>query len=178
MKLETWYKFKRTQSASEVFKTIHFTKYGSSEELLSNADNYVTLYNALGETPTATRADTEIGSTRQISPVVTSKTFKFPDGISKARLRKLKFDYTKVDDQTTSIIITDADTGTTIVLSDDGSDGVDSGAKLFEDGIGKATDTLKKPRAFNVSVQGAGFERWDNMRIEYRQVKEGKAVSL
>jgi hypothetical protein len=174
LKMETWYKFKRTQSASEDFKTIYFTKYGSSQELLSNSDNYISIYNELGDQPTATRADTEIGSTRQISPVVTSKNFKFSDGITLARLRKLKFDYTKVNAQDTSIIITDADTGTTIVLTDN----TGSGLKLFEDGIGKATDTLKISRAFNVSVQGAGMERWDNLRIEYRPIRRGKAVSF
>jgi len=172
MKLDTWYKFKRTQSASEDFKTIYFTKYGSSEQLLSNADTYVSIYNELGDSPTATRADTEIGSTRQISPVVTSKTFKFPEGISLARLRKLKFDYSKVTSQDTSIIITDADTATTIVLTDN----TGSGKKLYESGIGKDTDTLKITRAFNVSIQGAGMEVFDNLRIEYRPIKRGKLV--
>ncbi|GJQ44061.1 MAG: hypothetical protein JETCAE03_35590 [Ignavibacteriaceae bacterium] len=172
LKLDTWYKFKRTQSASEDFKTIYFTKYGSSEQLLSNADTYVSIYNELGDSPTATRADTEIGSTRQISPVVTSKTFKFPEGISLARLRKLKFDYSKVTSQDTSIIITDADTATTIVLTDN----TGSGKKLYESGIGKDTDTLKITRAFNVSIQGAGMEVFDNLRIEYRPIKRGKLV--
>ena len=95
MKLETWYKWKHTKSASEVFERLHIIKYGSNKgKILGNADSYVTVYNPLTNTSLTTRADTEVGATFDISPIVSSKHFK-SDGISLLRFRKLKFDYKK-----------------------------------------------------------------------------------
>jgi hypothetical protein len=177
IKMDTWYKFKRTQSGSEDFKTIYFTKYGSSQQLLSNADAYISLYNDITDYSVITRADSEIGSTQQISPVIRTKAFKFPDGVSLARLRKLKLDYTKVDDQNTTITVRDNDTSETIVLTDSTNSTNSNDSKLYESGIGRDSDTLKTTRSFDVTIQGAGLERFDNLRVEYRPIKRGKAVS-
>lgn len=174
--MDTWYKFKRTQSGSEDFKTIYFTKYGSSQQLLSNADAYISLYNDITDYSVITRADSEIGSTQQISPVIRTKAFKFPDGVSLARLRKLKLDYTKVDDQNTTITVRDNDTSETIVLTDSTNSTNSNDSKLYESGIGRDSDTLKTTRSFDVTIQGAGIERFDNLRIEYRPIKRGKLV--
>lgn len=177
IKMDTWYKFKRTQSGSEDFKTIYFTKYGSSEQLLSNADAYISLYNDITDYSVITRADSEIGSTQQISPVIRTKAFKFPDGVSLARLRKLKLDYTKVDDQNTTITVRDNDTSGTIVLTDSTNSTNSNDSKLYESGIGRDSDTLKTTRSFDVTIQGAGIERFDNLRVEYRPIHKGKQVS-
>jgi len=177
MKLDTWYKFKRTQSDSEDFKTIYFTKYGSTEQLLSNADAYITQYNNLNSASAVTRADTEIGSTQQISPVIRTKTFKSPDGITLTRLRKLKFDYRKLDGQNVTVTITDDDIPSTIVLTDSTDSSNANYTKLYESGIGRDTDTLKETRSFYVTIQGAGLERFDSLRIEGRPIHKGKQVS-
>ena len=168
MKLDTWYNFTRTNNAV-ARNVVYYTKYGATEQLLSNADEYVTIY---GSDSLPGGTDTETGSTTQITPVVTSKNFKL-DGISLARLRKLKFDYTKVNGQDTAITITDADTATTIIVTDN----TGSGKKLYEIGIGTASDTLKTTRQFNVSVAGAGLSIWDNLRIEFRPIRRGKAIA-
>lgn len=177
MKLDTWYKFKRTQSGSEDFKTIYFTKYGSPEQLLSNADDYVTLYNDITDYSVITRADTEVGTTQQISPVIRTKTFKSPDGITLTRLRKLKFDYRKLDGQNVTVTITDDDIPSTIVLTDSTNSSNANYTKLYESGIGRDTDTLKETRSFYVTIQGAGLERFDSLRIEGRPIHKGKQVS-
>ena len=170
IKLKTWYKWTRSQDGSEDFKTLHFIKFGSDAgKLISNADDYVSLYNQ----PTdSARQDSEIGSNKDITPIVKTKDFKFPDGITLARLRKLKFDYKKTASKDTTIIITDADTQVTLTLTDDSG----SGLKLYESGIGRASDTLKTSRSFNVKVQGAGLEEFENLRIDYRPIRRGNQV--
>ncbi len=167
IKLNAWYQFSRQQDGSEDFKVLHIVRYGSDKDLiLSNADDYVSQYN---QPTVAARADTENGSTKQISPTITTKTFEFPDGISKARLRELQFDYKKVSGQDTVITVTDEDGGATVAVTDN----TGSGKKLYESGIGKATDSLKKARSLSIRVTGAGMEEWDNLRLEYRLIKLG-----
>lgn len=169
LKIDAWYTFIRQQNAAEVFKTIYFTKNGTTQELLSNCDTYISIYNKLSPNSSSTRADTETGTTLQIAPDIKSKDIISPDGLTKARLRKLKFSYKKVTGQNTTIIIRDEDSGTSITLSDT----TGSGAKVYETGIGRDVDSVKKVKRFSVNVTGYGMEEWENMRIETRPIKEG-----
>ena len=172
MKLETWYKWKHTQGAAEVFERLHIIKYGTDKgKILGSADSYVTVYNPLTSTSNASRVDTEIGSNQQIIPWIVTKTFK-SDGISLLRLRDLKFDYYKMVGQNATITITDKDTAVNNTFTDSTS----SGIKLYEIGIGKATDTLKQSRSFNLFITGAGMVEWDNLRIDGRSIRKGKQV--
>lgn len=166
IKLDTWYRFTRTQTGTEDFKAVHFTEYGSSEEFLSNCDDFITIYNQLSSSSSATRADTETGSTVQITPEARTKTFTFQDGITKARLRRGDLEYNKVTGQDTSLTVT------TTTASSLFTDNTSSGVKLYEPSFA----SVAKTRNVYFTFAGAGFLEWGQFRCEYRPIKEGYAV--
>jgi hypothetical protein len=172
IKINAWYKFIRQQAGSEDFKTLYFTKYGTSEQLLSNCDDRVTIYNELKDnTYSATRADTETGTTIQISPEIETKKFTFSDSISLVRLRELKFKYTKVVSQSTIITLK---TGT----NNQFTDSTGSGEKLYENTPESGSVPDKETDYLTINITGAGFEKFNTFRQEFRPIRKGKALSL
>jgi len=157
----SWYLF----SISGIPYVLRIKEHGSTVgTILTSYDNYIIKYG------TGT-VDTEIGS-QDIVPIIRTKTFG--EQISLLRLRKVKFNYKKLDSKTLTITVVNPDTGVTNTYSDTTDSTNTSDFKLYESGVRESTDSLKTTPKFYVNVTGAGFAEWGNLRIEARPILRGK----
>lgn len=132
--------------------------------LLVSQGGYVCKYGE-GET------DTETGSSVDIVPILRTKTFG--ELISLVRLRKLRFNYKKMDNETITLTITNPDTGVTNTYTDSTNSVNASGFKLYETPV-KDTDSLKETSKFYVNLTGSGFVEWGDLQITVKQILKGK----
>jgi hypothetical protein len=144
-------------------------KKHTNNKILFDYTQYIGGYS---DSPPGTVDSQDTGST-EIVPTIRTKTFRMPEGIRKARLRFLKFNYKKRSGQDTLIKIYDADTGDTDTFTDN----TGSGWKTYDITIGGDSANVKKVNKLYVTVTGAGMEEWGNLRVEYRPIREGKAVA-
>lgn len=132
--------------------------------LLTSQGNYVCKY---GEGS----VDTETGSNVDISPILRTKTFG--EEIALVRLRRLKFNYKKLDGKTLTITIVNPDTAVTNTYSDTTNSTNASDFKLYETPI-KETDSLKETSKFYIQIQGAGFSEFGSLMLEAKPILKGK----
>ena len=133
-------------------------------DLLVSQGGYVCKYGE-GET------DTETGSSVDIVPILRTKTFG--ELISLVRLRKLRFNYKKMDNETITLTITNPDTGVTNTYTDSTNSVNASGFKLYETPV-KDTDSLKETSKFYVNLTGSGFVEWGDLQITVKPILKGK----
>jgi len=133
-------------------------------DLLVSQGGYVCKYGK-GET------DTETGSSVDIVPILRTKTFG--ELISLVRLRKLRFNYKKMDNETITLTITNPDTAVTNTYTDSTNSVNASGFKLYETPI-KDTDSLKETSKFYVNLTGSGFVEWGDLQITIKPILKGK----
>lgn len=157
--LKTWYRF----NVSAIPYSCAIKKHGSSAgELLITNGQYVMYYNGSIDDGTV-----------DIVPIIRTKTFG--DGVSLNRLRRLWFNYKKVDDKTMAITVVNPDTAVTNTHSDTTNSTNASDWKLYDDPIGDS-DSLKETSKFYIQVTGAGFSEWGDMRLDMRPIHRGKQV--
>lgn len=161
--LQTWYKFNFPVIPYTAIIKEHGTSTGKI--LVSNAD-YV-LYYGTGS------VDTLTGSNVDIVPTLQTKTFKFPDGISLARLRKVKFNYKKLDDETLTITITNPDTAVTNTYADTTNATNTSDFKTYEPTM--ASDSLTVTPKLYIKFTGAGLTEFSSFRLELKPINRGEA---
>ena len=164
MMLKTWYRFNLAYASYTLGVKQHGGNTGKI--IFSNAD-YI-LYYGTGS------VDTNTGSNVDIVPIITTKTFKLPDAISLVRLRKLKFNYKKLDDKNVVITVVNPDTAVTNTFTDSTNSGNASLWKTYEDGT-KDTDSLKVTPKLYIKVTGAGLTEWGSLRQEFKPINRGKA---
>jgi hypothetical protein len=114
--------------------------------------------------------DTETGSPADIVPILRTKTFG--EAIALVRLRKLKFNYKKMDNETLTITITNPDTGVVNTYTDTTNSTNTSDFKLYESPV-KATDSLKETPKFYVNFTGAGFVEWSDFKLVLKPILKG-----
>ena len=115
--------------------------------------------------------DSNTGSNVDIVPIIRTKTFG--DGISLERLRKIRFNYKKIDSKTLTITVVNPDTVVTNTHADTDDATDSSDFKLYEDNIGDS-DSLKITPKFYIKVTGAGFAEWGTLRLETKPILRGK----
>ena len=96
--LQSWYK----NDVSASFNTMGVLKY-TNNYVLYDYTQYIVGYS--GTAP----GTTDYPSSADIVPNIRTKSFRMPDGITKARVRFLKFNYKKKDGKNTLIKMFDAD---------------------------------------------------------------------
>lgn len=116
-------------------------------------------------------SDTETGSSVDIVPILRTKTFG--ELISLVRLRKLRFNYKKMDNETITLTITNPDTGVTNTYTDSTNSVNASGFKLYKTPV-KDTDSLKETSKFYVNLTGSGFVEWGDLQITIKPILKGK----
>jgi len=161
--LQTWYKFNFPAIPYTAIIKEHGTSTGKI--LVSNTD-YV-LYYGTGS------VDTLTGSNVDIVPTLQTKTFKFPDGISLARLRKVKFNYKKLDDETLTITITNPDTAVTNTYADTTNATNSSDFKTYEPSM--SSDSLTVAPKLYIKFTGAGLTEYGSFRLELKPINRGEA---
>lgn len=158
----SWYKFTTTTIPYVVSIKEHGTNAGVI--ITSNA-TYLLYYNE------SATVDSDTGSNVQITPIVRTKTFG--EGISLQRLRRVKFNYKKLDGQNAVITVTNPDSAVTNTYTDS-TDATDaSDWKLYESPV-KETDSLHTTPKFYINLTGAGLLEWGDFRLETRPRKRGK----
>lgn len=115
--------------------------------------------------------DAETGSNVDITPILRTKTFG--EAIALVRLRRLKFNYKKLDGKTLTITIVNPDTAVTNTYSDTTNSANASDFKLYETPV-KDTDSLKETSKFYVNLTGAGFTEFGSLRVEAKPILKGK----
>lgn len=164
MMLKSWYKF--TTPADPYIAMIK--EQGTSVGTIITANASYLLYYGTGSVDTD-QADNQTA----ITPTLRTKTFRFPDGISLARLRKLKFNYKKLDSNNVVITIVNPDSGVTNTYTDSTNATLSSDWKTYEPSF--ASDSLIVTPKLYINVTGAGLIEWGDLRLELRPVNRGKA---
>ena len=155
---DTWYKFTRAGgNCLTVYK--HGASLSAETSFYTNYGAYVVKYVYSSET------DNESGTNIDIAMGIKSKTFRFADGISKARLRKLFINFSGYNTKQAAISIVDAETLTTDIFSYTATSGWQT----------KRSDISgeKKSRKVYFQLGGAGMTEFNSARLEYRQIGEG-----
>lgn len=156
----TWYLF----NISSIPYVAKIREHGTnSGDFLTSQGTYVVKY---GEGT----VDSETGSNVDIVPILRTKTFG--EQIALVRLRKLKFNYKKMDNETLTITITNPDTGVTNTYTDTTNSANTSDFKLYESPV-KATDSLKETPKFYVNFTGAGFVEWSDFKLVLKPILKG-----
>ena len=165
MMLKTWYNF--TTSGSTYIATIK--EHGTNTGKIITANTQYLLYYSVASTD----LDTDMSTPLDITPIIRSKTFKLGDGISLARLRKLKFNYKKLDGKSVVITIINPDSAVTNTYTDTTNATLSPDWKTYEPSL--ASDSLTVTPKFYINVTGAGLTEWGNIRLEFKPVNRGKA---
>lgn len=155
---DTWYKFTRAGgNCLTVYK--YGTSLSAETSFYTNYGAYVVKYAYSSET------DNESGANIDIAMGIKSKTFRFADGISKARLRKLFINFSGYNTRQAAIGIVDAETLTTDIFSYTATSGWQT----------KRADISgeRKSRKVYFQLGGAGITEFNSARLEYRQIGEG-----
>lgn len=156
----TWYLF----NISSIPYVAKIREHGTnSGDFLTSQGTYVVKY---GDGT----VDSETGSSVDIVPIIRTKTFG--EQIALVRLRKLKFNYKKMDNETLTITITNPDTGVTNTYTDTTNSANTSDFKLYESPV-KATDSLKETPKFYVNFTGAGFVEWGDFKLVLKPILKG-----
>lgn len=161
---ETWYKFNIYNVPYALAMKLHGTSSGSI--LLANG-NFV-LYYGTGTTDENTVA----GTTVDVSPLVRTKNFG--DGIVEIRARKIKFNYLKQDNKTTTIKVVNADTASVNTHTDSINATNSTDYKTLEVETGQ--ENWSRANKFYFEFSGAGITEIDVFRFDFRVLKEGKAA--
>ena len=160
MMLKRWYIF--NTSAYPYIAIMKGQGTDAGKIIIANAQ-YLLYYGT-----NTTDLDTDMSTALDIVPSIRTKTFTFPDGITLARLRKVKFNYDKLSGKNIVITIVNPDTGVTNTYTDSTS----SGWKLYEPSM--ASDGLITTPKLYINITGAGLIEWGNFRLEYNTVNRGK----
>lgn len=162
--LKTWYKFNLEYASLVLGVKQHGGTTGTL--LLANAD-YILNYGSGS-------SDNTTGSAVDIVPFIQSKTYKFQDAFTLARLRKIKFNYQKLDNETLTIKVVNPDSLVTNTFTDTTNATNSTDWKEFEDGT-KDTDSLKVTPKLYFQIYGAGLTEFGSLRQDYRVINRGKA---
>jgi hypothetical protein len=156
--LGTWYTF--TKTSGQCLAIDKFTPTLTTDvTFYSNYGGYVVNYSFSSE------VDNETGSNAEISPVIYSKYFTFPDAIMKARLRQLFIEFTGTAGKSVTVQLYDVDTGLIYSFSPT----VSNGWQIHRNDI----STVMKPRILQIRVSGSGINELGTVRLDYRPIKEG-----
>lgn len=162
----SWYIF----NTATIPYVAHIKEQGSTTgTILTSNTDYILKYGSSG-------IDNYTGDPQDdidIVPIIRTKTFG--DGISLERLRKIRFNYKKVDNKTLTITVVNPDTGVTNTHADTTNATNSSDYKLYEDGIGNGGgDSLKETEKYYINITGAGFSSWGVLRLETYEIQRGK----
>ncbi len=171
-KIKTWYKF----SINDV-RCIVEKKYGSSIGTLLlgvnvvnvDSNSYVVQYDK------TVFQDTQTGTTTDITATLKTKTFG--DLISLIRLRHFFINYTTMvttsPSDSTSFIITNADSGTTQTGSESLNSNTVSSKRYVVDGFSGTAGLYNK---FNLTISGTPFKKLSAIKIGFRTKRRGMTV--
>lgn len=160
--LKTWYNF---SSPGYSYITMIKKQGTNTGKIIIANSNYLLYYNSTASTDLSSDMTTQL----DIVPIVRTKTFTIPDGITLARLRKLKFNYYKLSGKNVVITVVNPDSGVTNTYTDSTS----SGWKLYEPLM--ASDSLTVTPKLYINITGAGLIEWGNLRLDYKTINRGKA---
>ena len=166
MMLQTWYIF----SAQTTPYILTIKEHGTNTGKILMAYAQYLLYYGTG----ATDINTNMTDPLDITPVIRTKTFRFEDGISLARLRKLEFNYKKLDDENVVITIVNPDSGVTNTYTDSTNATLTPDWKNYEPSF--ASDSLTVTPKLYINVTGAGLTEWGSLRLEVKPVNRGTRV--
>ncbi len=159
--LETWYKFTTTTAPYTAKIKENTNDIGT---ILTTSGTYLLWYSEAV-------VDGDTGSDVQITAKLRTKTFG--EAIALLRLRKLKFNYKKLDGQNVVITLVNPDTTTTNTYTDSTDATIDDGWKLYESPI-KETDSLKETSKFYINIEGAGLTTFGTLNLTVKPILRGK----
>jgi hypothetical protein len=158
---KTWYRFNTTT----IPYVAAIKEHGNSAGVILTSNATYILNYGTGA------ADADTGSNVDIVPIIRTKTFG--DGVALERLRRTRFNYKKVDDETLTITVVNPDTVVENTHTDTTNSANASDFKIFEEPVGDS-DSLKIAPKFYINVTGAGFEEWGVFKLESYPVRRGK----
>lgn len=157
--MKTWFTFTKAGG-----NCIVYNKYGadfsSDTDIYTNYGAYVVNYY------TSSTIDDESGSNVDIEMIIYSKHFRFADGITKARVRKLFANFYGDSTKATSFQLYDPEDGTTHTATPTAS----AGWQTLRSDI---TGNLKKVRKIQFRIRGVGVNEFNVARLDYRLIGEG-----
>lgn len=157
--LETWFTF--TRAGGNCITLNKFgADYSADTDIYTNYGAYIVNYS------TGSQIDNESGSNVDVGMVIHSKHFRFPEGITKARLRKLFVNFYGWLTKATSFQLYDPESTNTHTYTPTATGGWQT---LRSD----VTGNLIKTRKLQIRISGVGVQEFNSARVDYRTIKEG-----